>query len=83
MLIASLIAVFVGFCLIMGAVLMFCIRQRRLIDGLEGTVPATAEHAELVASKDKQIIRVLFVAIFAGAVLALVTGYLVFVQTWD
>ena len=83
MLVASLIAVFVAFCLIMAAVLMVCIHQRRLIDGLEKSTPSTSEFAEMIVAKDKQIVKILFAAIFSGALLALTTGYLVFIKTWE
>ncbi len=83
MLIVSLVAVFVAFCLIMAAVLIYCIHQRRLIDGLKHTTPSTTEFAKMIAANDSQIVKVLFLAIFAGALLALITGYLVFIRTWE
>lgn len=79
MLIASLIAVFICFCLIMGGVLMFCIRERRMVDNIEHPPQMSAE---MMAVEDGRIVKVLFGAIIAGAVLALITGYLVFFRTW-
>jgi hypothetical protein len=81
-LVASLAAVFAAFCVIMGAVLMFCIRERRMVDGLEANnqLPMTAEAIE---AEDSRIVKVLFGAIIAGALLALITGYLVFFRTWN
>lgn len=78
MLVASLVGVFLAFCLLMGAVLMFCIRERRMVDGL--TTPP--ESAESMEAEDSRIVKVLFGAIIAGALLALITGWLVFFKTW-
>jgi hypothetical protein len=80
MLALSLTIVFLAFCIIMGAVLMFCIRERRMVDGL-GNV-ATAMSAEAMEIEDSRIVKVLFSAIIAGAALALITGYLVFFRSW-
>jgi hypothetical protein len=76
----SLLMVFLAFCAIMGAVLMFCIRERRLIDGLTSVAPMSAEAIE---NEDNRLVQVLFGAIVAGAMLALITGYLVFVRDWN
>ncbi|MBC7624323.1 MAG: hypothetical protein H7232_13145 [Aeromicrobium sp.] len=76
----SLLMVFLAFCAIMGGVLMFCIRERRLIDGLKKVAPMSAEAIE---EEDSRLVKVLFGAIIAGAILALVTGYLVFMRSWD
>ncbi|MEI6738583.1 MAG: hypothetical protein WCL29_08920 [Pseudomonadota bacterium] len=80
MLAIGLAAVFLAYCFIMGAVLMFCIRKRRMVDGLENSPPITAETIEV---EDGRIVKVLFGAMIAGAVLALITGYLVFFRSWD
>ncbi len=80
MLAISLTAVFLAFCLIMGAVLMFCIKERRMVDGLDNTPPMKAE---VIEAEDSRIVKVLFSAMIAGAVLALITGYLVFFLSWD
>ncbi len=80
MLALSLAGVFLAFCFLMGAVLLFCIRERRLIDGL-GDKPMMA--AEAIAARDRRIVKVLFAAMIAGAGLALLTGYLVFVRVWE
>jgi heme/copper-type cytochrome/quinol oxidase subunit 2 len=77
----SLVIVFLAFCLIMGAVLMYCIRERRMIDGLDGEV-TPPQSAEAMESEDNRIVVVLFGAIIMGALLALITGYLVFFRTW-
>ncbi len=79
MLALSLSVVFLAFCLIMGGVLMFCIRERRLVDGLDHPPEMSAEMME---AEDSRIVKVLFGAIIAGAALALITGYLVFFRTW-
>jgi hypothetical protein len=76
----SLLLVFLAFCIIMGAVLTFCIRERRMIDGLNNVPPASAEAIE---SEDERLVKVLFGAIVAGALLALITGYLVFIRDWN
>jgi uncharacterized integral membrane protein len=76
----SLLMVFLAFCVIMGAILMFCIRERRLIDGLKTVAPLSAESIE---NEDNRLVIVLFGAITAGALLALTTGYLVFVRDWN
>ncbi|AMS32602.1 MAG: hypothetical protein ACK45Y_11860 [Betaproteobacteria bacterium] len=76
----SLLVVFLAFCVIMGAVLMFCIRERRLIDGLTNVAPMSAEAIE---NEDNRLVKVLFGAIVAGALLALITGYLVFIRDWN
>jgi len=81
MLALSLTIVFVAFCVIMGALLIFCIRERRMVDGLAGVnnAPMTAQAIE---AEDSRIVKVLFGSIIVGALLALITGYLVFFRTW-
>lgn len=82
MLALSLSIVFLAFCAIMGYVLMFCIRERRMVDSVEPNhaLPMTAEALE---REDSRIVIVLFGAIIAGAALALITGYLVFFSRWS
>ncbi len=75
MLEVGLFLVFLTFCVIMGAVLMFCIRERRLIDGLKKVAPMTAE---AIDAEDSRLVKVLFGAIIAGALLAMIAGYLIF-----
>jgi hypothetical protein len=86
-LVASLVLVFLVFCAIMGAVLVFCIRERRAVDGLESDVyRSQTEVAEFDARaterEDSRIVIVLFGSIILGALLALITGYLVFFRVW-
>ena len=75
-----MIGVFLAFCTIMGGVLMFCIRERRLVDGLKRPSPLTPE---AIQTEDSRVVLVLFGAIIAGAALALITGYLVFFCEWN
>ncbi len=84
MLALSLVVVFGVFCVIMAAVLMFCIRERRMVDGLDpAATRAAPQTAEDIENEDARIVKVLFGAIIAGALLALITGYLVFFRTWE
>lgn len=94
-LVASLLVVFFSFCLLMAGVLAFCLRERRKIDGL-GHVDKqnqfTGEPGEIRpqdcvpspddAEQDSRVALVLFGSIIAGALLALLTGYLVFGRVW-
>lgn len=96
-LVASLLIVFLAFCLLMAGVLAFCLHERRKIDGLgnNGVRRAGARYApeetpiqELIASPtdeadDNRVAMVLFGTIVAGALLALITGYLVFFRAWN
>ncbi len=50
-----------------------------MVDGLDKAAPQTVEATEV---EDNRIVVVLFGAIIAGAVLALITGYLVFFRDW-
>jgi hypothetical protein len=72
-----LFAAFLAFIAIMAIVLGFCFRERHLWhDGSTGTDlrgTRAAEHAS-----DRRIAAVIFSAIIAGALLALLVGYLVF-----
>jgi hypothetical protein len=76
----SLLAVFLAFCVIMGGVLMYCIRERRLIDGLKKVAPMSAE---AIDAEDSRLVKVLFGAIIAGALLAMIAGYLIFGTKFD
>jgi hypothetical protein len=76
----SLVAVFLAFCAIMAGVLMFCIRERRMVDGLTRPVPMTAA---AIDTEDSRIVKVLFGSIIAGAALAIIAGYLIFFKAWN
>lgn len=76
MLTVSLIAVFLAFCLLMAGVLAFCLSERKRN---RTGVPHTSTSAE---REDKRVAVVLFSAMIAGVVLALMTGYLVFYLQW-
>jgi hypothetical protein len=80
MLEVSLVAVFLAFCTIMGGVLLFCIHERRMVDGLKKAAPMSAEAIE---AEDSLLVKVLFGAIIAGAALAMIAGYLIFVRNWN
>jgi hypothetical protein len=96
-LVASLLIVFLVFCLLMAGVLAFCLHERRKIDGLGSNTLRSggARHApeetpiqELIAgptdeTDDNRVAMVLFGTIVAGALLALITGYLVFFRAWN
>ncbi len=96
-LVASLLAVFLAFCLLMAGVLAFCLRERRKVDGLGNLQQVSAQidpptgeippHHHIAsasdADDDSRIAMVLFGSIIVGALLALLTGYLVFFKTWD
>lgn len=69
MLILSLTLVFLAFCALMAGVLAFCFRERR-------RAQANAR------SDDNFIAKVMVGVILAGAALALITGYLVFMRDW-
>lgn len=89
---ASLMLVFLAFCLLMAGVLAFCIRERRKVDGIDSPAhadPITGEihpHHHVVSSTDadddERVAVILFGSIIAGALLALITGYLVFFREW-
>ena len=97
-LVASLFVVFFSFCLLMAGVLAFCLRERRKIDGIGNTDKRNKSNGELSdpskvgtqdylastddAGQDSRVAIVLFGSIIAGALLALITGYLVFGRTW-
>jgi|GEM_PF-1097345 len=91
----SLMLVFLAFCLMMAGVLVFCLRERRKIDGLDdhrecaGLESTTTEmmteqfitNPQNIAD-DNRVAMVLFGSIIGGAMLALITGYLVFFRDW-
>ena len=91
-LVGSLLIVFLLFCLLMAGVLAFCLRERRKIDGIgkSGKQDTYAgdfnpqHHAASPddAEQDSRVAIVLFGSIIAGALLALITGYLVFGRVW-
>jgi len=91
-LVASLVLVFLAFCLLMSGVLAFCIRERRKVDAIASPAyadPITGEiqpHHHVVSSTDadddERVAMILFGSIIAGALLALITGYLVFFREW-
>lgn len=91
-LVTGLLMVFLAFCLLMGGVLAFCLHERRKIDGLgRNGVRRTADDTpikDLIAgptdeADDNRVAMVLFGTIVIGALLALITGYLVFFRTWS
>ncbi len=78
----------------MGGVLAFCLRERRKRGGLgelgdpaidprqdQAMLPSGPGNAEDEAA-DNRVAMVLFGAIIAGALLALITAYLVFFRDW-
>lgn len=91
----SLMLVFLVFCLLMAGVLVFCLRERRKIDGfddhrecakLESTttemmIEQFITNPQNIAD-DNRVAMVLFGSIISGALLALITGYLVFFRDW-
>jgi hypothetical protein len=91
-LVGSLLIVFLLFCLLMAGVLAFCLRERRKIDGIgkpgkQDTYAGDFNPRHHAASpddaeQDSRVAIVLFGSIIAGALLALITGYLVFGRVW-
>lgn len=91
-LVISLLVVFLSFCLLMAGVLAFCLRERRKIDGIGNPAKRDSLTGEMnprdhVASpddaeQDSRVAIVLFGSIIAGALLALITAYLVFGRDW-
>jgi hypothetical protein len=96
-LVTGLLIVFFAFCLLMAGVLAFCLHERRKIDGLgrDGyrrtgvrVAPEDTPIKDLTVSPtdeadDNRVAMVLFGTIVIGALLALITGYLVFFRTWS
>lgn len=77
MLALSLTIVFAIFCVIMGGVLAFCLRERKRALASEIIDARRDEQA------DNRVAALLFGAIFVGALLALITAYLVFFREWN
>lgn len=77
MLDASLIAIIGIFCAIMFGVLGFCLRERK------SARANRTNNIERDYAQDTRVAIVLFGAIIAGAVLALITMYLVFFRQWE
>jgi len=69
--VAGLIAVFAVFCIAMGAILYFCLAERRR---------ASASGAPL---SGRRIAWLLAAVVALGAGLALTTAYLIFFKTWS
>jgi hypothetical protein len=79
----SLALVFIAFCVLMGAVLGYCIRERRAVEGSGRDARSHAHRTpQEMERQDQRIVLVLFGAIIGGAALALITGYLVFFRSW-
>ena len=76
MLSLSLVLVFGLFCLIMAAVLALCLRERKRAMANRGIDAKRDEQA------DNRVAKALFGAIIVGALLALITAYLVFFRQW-
>jgi hypothetical protein len=77
MLVLGLTIVFVVFCVIMGGILAFCLRERRR------ALANAATDSQRDEAADNRVAVILFGAIFVGALLALTTAYLVFFRQWD
>jgi hypothetical protein len=77
MLDASLIAIIGVFCAIMFGVLGFCLRERK------SARARSARDTKIDHAQDTRVAVVLFGAIIVGAVLALITMYLVFFRQWE
>ena len=77
MLSTSLILIIAIFSAIMFGVLAFCLQMRKRTLARQGNNTAQ-DHVE-----DKRVAIVLFGAIIIGAVLALMTMYLVFFRQWE
>lgn len=94
----SLLMIFLLFCLLMAGVLAFCLRERdggHTIDHSPGNAHfSSAPVPEAMISlhsgpanpadeeKDLHVAMILFGSIFVGALLAVITGYLVFFREW-
>ena len=94
----SLLMVFLLFCLLMAGVLAFCLRERGQsttidhspVEGHLSTKPPPATMISLHSTpanpadeeKDLRVAMIVFGSIFAGALLAVITGYLVFFRDW-
>jgi hypothetical protein len=74
-LVSSLVLVFVIFCLMMGGVLGFCLRERKR--------SAQTSGAAQDAASDRRVTVILVSAIVLGAMLALTCAWLIFFRTWS
>ena len=77
MLSASLILILGIFCAIMFGVLAFCLRERKR------TLADPVSTVERDQAEDTRVAMVLFGSIIVGALLALITMYLVFFRQWE
>ena len=73
----SLILIAGIFCLIMFGILAFCLRERK------HTLNKLVSSTESDQAEDSRVAIVLFGSIIVGAVLALITMYLVFFRQWE
>ena len=71
---SSLLLVFFVFCLLMGGVLAFCLRERKQ--------NAALSTAEKDTASDNRVAVILFGAIVLGALLAITTAWLIFFRDW-
>ncbi len=91
----SLLLIFLLFCLLMAAVLAFCLRQRRReSSGRDATIDYSAGNHSLPLSldspprsasdddADQRTALTIFGSIILGGLLAIATGYLVFFREW-
>ncbi len=92
----SLLLIFLLFCLLMAALLAVCLRERRRLQpsGRDATIDHSAAvnsiplslhsapHSQVDEDADQRTALVLFGSIFLGALLAILTGYLVFFREW-
>ena len=77
MLSVSLFLIIGIFCAIMFGVLGFCLRERKR------TLANQVSSVEKDQAEDARVAVVLFGAIIVGALLALITMYLVFFRQWE
>lgn len=73
----SLIAILLAFFAIMVGVLVFCLRERKRVLLVRIVDPRRDE------DDDNRVAVVIFGAIIVGAMLALVTAYVVFFRQWS
>lgn len=72
----SLVVILLVFFAIMIAVLAFCLKERKRALAVHRVDPRSDRDV------DNRIVVILFGAIIAGAVLALITAYVVFFRQW-
>ena len=77
MLPVTLAIIFGTFCTIMFGVLAFCLRERKR------ALSSLVADARRDEAADNRVAVTLFGAIIAGAVLALITAYVVFFRDWN